>query len=137
MSVATLPPNVSSLFYPDDGGSDSCETLVHHSLLGNIVHEKMKNPRNPWRSTNTTALSYHQRPYVGEWSGMPLLENVILSCLVTRIKPVNVGTDTSIKPFKVIFYFITAFCRLGQGRQCTYNVTSRRVCATIVAVEKQ
>jgi hypothetical protein len=28
-------------------------------------------------------------------------------------------------------------CRLEQERQCTYNVTQRRVRATIVAVEKQ
>jgi len=27
--------------------------------------------------------------------------------------------------------------RFEQDRQCTYNVTMRRVCATIVAVEKQ
>jgi len=85
----------------------------------NIVPEKLINPRNRWHSTNTTALSYHQRPYVGKWSGVSLLENIILSCLVTRIKPVNVGTDTSVKPSKLHLSF---YCRLLQTetRQALY-----------------
>jgi hypothetical protein len=93
--------------------------LVRQSLLGNIVHEKLKNPRNCWRSTNTISLPYHQRPYVGEWSGMSLLENVILSCLVTRIKPVNVGTGTSIKPFNVNLSFYYRLLQI-ETRQAMY-----------------
>ena len=104
---------------------------------GSIVAEKLINPRNRWHSTNTTALSYHQRPYVGKWSRVSLLENVILSCLVTRIKPVNVSTDILLNPSNYICHFITAFCRLRQDGPCTYNVTLRRVCATIVTVKKQ